>query len=60
MNEKIEKKTVKTMNIRLPVDLWSYIKHKSIKTHKSVNGLLVDYIYQDQVKDKKKGCNVVL
>ena len=50
----MEKKVHKVINLRLPKELWLFIKHQSIREERSVNKIMCSYIEKDQKKFEKK------
>jgi predicted HicB family RNase H-like nuclease len=54
-NEKkvgIEK--TKNLNIRLPFDLWRFLRHKSTEKETSMNNLIISYLEKDKNKLEKR------
>lgn len=44
----------KGMSLRLPKELWLFLKYKSIKTETSINSLIIKYIERAKKSSKKK------
>lgn len=45
---------IKAMNIRLPKEMWVFLREKSLKTESSMNGIILKYIENDMKRRGKK------
>ena len=54
MNENKYMAQIKAFQIRLPREMWIFLKHKSMDKNTSMNGLIMKYIEKDMKRIKEK------
>lgn len=45
---------VKCFNVKIPVDLWSFLKKESVNLEKPMNGIIIDLLKKYKEKREKK------